>query len=53
MHERVEVERIRLKVLPEARRFLDHVGIDLELVGQVGTNQQKDLFAVDGHVVRR
>src|SRR5919201_3667987 len=47
LDERVEVQRVGLQVLLEARRLVDAGRIDLELVGQVGLDQREDLFA--GH----
>ena len=35
LHERVEVERVGLEVLLEARLLADRRGLDVELVGQV------------------
>src|SRR4051812_15836227 len=47
LYERVEVERVGLEVLPEARGVVDARGIDLELVGEVRLDEREDLFA--GH----
>src|SRR5262245_21623385 len=47
LDKRVEVQRVGLEVLLEARRLVDARRIDLELVGQVRTDQREDLFA--GH----
>ena len=48
LHERVEVERVGLEVLLEARRLVDARGIDLELVGEMRLDEAEDLFAGHG-----
>ena len=48
LHERVEVERVRLEVLLEARLLLDARRVELELVGQVRADGGEDLFAGHG-----
>src|SRR6202007_2413269 len=45
LHQRVEIERVRFEVLPEPGGFLDALGIDLQLVGQVRADHSEDLLA--------
>ena len=40
LDERVEVERVGLEVLLEARRLVDARGIDLELVGEMRLDER-------------
>ena len=48
LDERVEVQRVGLQVLLEARRLVDARGIDLELVGEMRLDEAEDLFAGHG-----
>ena len=48
LHEAVEVERVRLEVLLEARALLDARRIELELVGQVRADVGEDLVSRHG-----
>ena len=45
LHERVQVERVRLEVLLEAGALADRVGLDVELVGEVLLDQGEHLLA--------
>ena len=45
LHQRVEVQRVGLQVLLETGLLADLLGIDVELVGQVGLDQFEYLLA--------
>ena len=51
LHERVQVQRVRLEVLLEARvSSAITLGVDVELVGEVGADQLEHLLAgADAH----
>ena len=44
LHERVEVERVGVEVVAEVRALVDARGIELQLVGQMRTDQLQALF---------
>ena len=48
LHERVEVERVGLQVLLEARGLLHARRVELQLVGEVGADQREDLVSRHG-----
>ncbi len=45
LDQRVQIERVGLRVLTKPRGLLNGLGLDLELVHQVGADQREDLFA--------
>ena len=50
LHERVQVQRVGLQILLEARRVADRRGVHVEFVGQVGLDQREHLLArLSGH----